>query len=255
MIARTALVLFLIAGHGAASRADLAETIAAIKPAIVRIGTYEVTRRPPAALMGTGFGVGDGRHVVTSLHVVNHVSDEAGSERIVVFVGVGSESEMRDATVIAADLVHDAALLRIDGPALPVLRLASESDGREGDDIAFTGFPIGAALGLHPATHRGIIAAWTPFVMPVVDPGQLSTAMIKQLKEGPFYIYQLDATAYPGNSGSPLYRPTDGVVLGILSSVYVKDSKETAISDPSGISYAIPIRYARALLIDLGLVP
>ena len=61
-------------------------------------------------------------------------------------------------------------------------------------------------------------------------------------------VLQLDATAYPGNSGSPVYLPDTGEVVGILSSVFVKESKERVLSDPSGISYAIPIQHAQKLL-------
>jgi len=60
-------------------------------------------------------------------------------------------------------------------------------------------------------------------------------------------IYQLDITAYPGNSGSPLYSAENGEVLGILNKVFVKESKETVLEKPSGISYAIPIKYLIAL--------
>jgi S1-C subfamily serine protease len=56
-------------------------------------------------------------------------------------------------------------------------------------------------------------------------------------------IYQLDITAYPGNSGSPLYSAENGEVLGILNKVFVKESKETVLEKPSGISYAIPVKY------------
>jgi S1-C subfamily serine protease len=234
---------------------DLAATIQAVKPAIVGVGTFLATRRPPAELSGTGFAVADGRHAITSLHVVNEALDSAKRERFVVFSGEGEAAAARDAEVVAADPVHDTALLRFDGPGLPTLGLAGGDDGREGEEIAFTGFPLGGALGLHPVTHRGIISAWTPITSPVVDPSQLTTAMIRQLEEGPFHVYQLDATAYPGNSGSPLYRALDGIVLGIVSSVFVKGAKETAITDPSGITYAIPIRYGRDLLAGLGLAP
>jgi S1-C subfamily serine protease len=56
-------------------------------------------------------------------------------------------------------------------------------------------------------------------------------------------IYQLDITAYPGNSGSPLYDAQSGEVVGILNKVFVKESKETVLEKPSGISYAIPVKY------------
>jgi len=58
----------------------------------------------------------------------------------------------------------------------------------------------------------------------------------------------LDATAYPGNSGSPLYEEQTGKVIGVINSVFVKGTKETAIENPSGIIYVIPSQYVRALL-------
>jgi len=61
-------------------------------------------------------------------------------------------------------------------------------------------------------------------------------------------VFQLDATAYPGNSGSPLYHPDTGQVVGIINKVFIQESKETVIQKPSGISYAIPINHLQELL-------
>lgn len=75
----------------------------------------------------------------------------------------------------------------------------------------------------------------------------LTTAVIKRL-DRPFEIFQLDATAYPGNSGSPLYEVTGGRVLGVINSVFVQGTKEVALTHPSGITYAIPVDHVRDLL-------
>jgi serine protease Do len=61
-------------------------------------------------------------------------------------------------------------------------------------------------------------------------------------------VFQLDATAFPGNSGSPLYDPATGEVVGILNMVFVKGTKESALTQPSGISYAIPSNFLIELL-------
>jgi len=65
-------------------------------------------------------------------------------------------------------------------------------------------------------------------------------------------IYQLDATAYPGNSGSPLYLPKTGEVIGVINKVFITGGKESAISTPTGISYAIPVKHVHALLNRVG---
>ena len=55
-------------------------------------------------------------------------------------------------------------------------------------------------------------------------------------------IFQLDATAYPGNSGSLLYDPETGEVVGVINKVFVKESKEAFLEKPNGITYATPVR-------------
>jgi S1-C subfamily serine protease len=65
----------------------------------------------------------------------------------------------------------------------------------------------------------------------------------------------LDATAYPGNSGSPLYDPATGHVVGIINKVFVQSTKETVIEKPSGITYAVPINSLRELLKKLRMAP
>ena len=138
--------------------------------------------------------------------------------------------------------------MRIGGAPLPALKLGDSADAVEGQDLAFTGFPLGMVLGLHPATHRALLAAITPIVMPSLSSRTLDASMIAQLQRAPFSIFQLDGTAYPGNSGSPVYDPATGTVLAVINMTFVKGLKENAITNPSGIAYAIPVNYVRDLL-------
>lgn len=229
------------------ARADLAQTVARVKPAIVGIGTVVPTRNPARSLFGTGFVVGDGRTIVTNVHVVPSVMANPQQERLVIIAGTAAQPQVREAKPIALDPEHDIALLRIEGAPLPALTLADSDTLREGASVAFTGFPLGMLLGLHPATHRGIVSAITPFVIPTINPRQLDARTIKRMGR-PFYVFQLDATAYPGNSGSPIYDPETGAVYGVLNSVFVKESRENLLKQPSGISYAIPANFIRELL-------
>jgi S1-C subfamily serine protease len=228
------------------AHAGLPETAARIKPSIVAVGTYQTARRPPSLFRGTGFAVGNGRYVATNNHVLPEVLDEANRERLAVFAGQGKTLDVRTAKVVARDPDHDLALLEIAGAPLMPLRLA-EGTPREAQEIAFTGFPIGMVLGLYHATHRGIVAAITPMAIPGFGGKDLSPQAIKALRE-PFDVYQLDATAYPGNSGSPVYDPETGDVIGVINSVFVKRTKEAVLTEPSGITYAIPAKFLKALL-------
>ncbi len=127
------------------------------------------------------------------------------------------------------------------------MRLGDSNKVREGEPYAFTGYPIGMVLGLNPVTHRAIISAISPIAIPAHTSQRLNAKMIQRLTD-PYEVFQLDATAYPGNSGSPLYDPKSGEVVGIINKVFVQETKENLLERPSGISYAIPIKYALSLL-------
>ncbi len=234
--------------------AGLRETVVAVKPAVVAVGTYEKMRRPAAVFLGTGFAVADGRHVVTNLHVLPGRLDEGKRETMGVFTGAGGNPEFRAALQVAGDEEHDLALLRIEGAPLRPLTVGDSGSVREGDRVAFTGFPIGMVLGFYPVTHAGIVSSVTPIAIPRSDARQLEPAVLARL-QSPYDVFQLDATAYPGNSGSPLYDPETGVVWGVLNMVFVKETKEHVLDRPSAISYAIPARHVRELLRGAGLLP
>lgn len=250
-IAIAALALILLAGTLRA--ASLPDTIERIRPSIVAVGTVMATRRPPAKFLGTGFVVGDGHHVITNAHVLPAALDTSKNETLTVFAGRG-KGRVHTATVVGRVPEHDLALLRIQGGPLPAMRLGDAASVREGELYAFTGYPIGPVLGLYPVTHRGIISAISPIAIPQGSSRSLDPATIRRLQD-PFEVFQLDATAYPGNSGSPLYHPETGAVLGVINKVFVKESKENILSDPSAISYAIPVRYVHALMREHGVAP
>lgn len=228
--------------------ADLPNTIERVKPSIVAIGTYLKTQSPPFIFRGTGFAVANGNKIATSAHVLAETGSVGSPELAVLIRTARGESSIRRATVASKDSDHDLAVLHIDGPPLPVLAIGNSSDVREGQEVAFTGFPIGGTLGFSPVTHRGIVSALTPIAIPGANSNQLNEKLIKQIKRGPFNVYQLDATAYPGNSGSPVYDAHSGEVIGVINMVFIKGSKEAVLSNPSGISYAIPANYLTELL-------
>lgn len=183
---------------------------------------------------------GDGNQVATNAHVLPNTSGPDDPVLAVLIRSKGSEGTLRLAKIVQRLQERDLAVVRIDGPPLPALKLGDSSAVREGQSIAFTGFPIGGALGYSPVTHRGIVSAITPIGIPGGNASQLNPQLIQQLKRGAFDIFQLDATAYPGNSGSPVYEIESGTVIGVINMVFIKGSKEAAITSPSGITYAIP---------------
>jgi serine protease Do len=243
-----ALVIFhLLVQVRSAAAQNLPDTIEKIKPAIVGIGTFQRTRRPPSIFRGTGFVIGDGLHIATNAHVLPDKVDGDRKEILAVFAGKASAVDMREATKVAEDRDHDIAILKITGRPLTAMSFSDSNRVREGENYAFTGFPIGMVLGLNPVTHRAIVSAITPIVIPQLSAQQLDRKILTRLS-APYNVFQLDATAYPGNSGSPLYHPENGQVVGIINKVFIQETKESVIQKPSGISYAIPINYVQELL-------
>ena len=164
----------------------------------------------------------------------------------VEWIAQGAVKKFRYAKIAQVDTTHDIALLRLEGEPLPTVQLGDSDTLVEGQALAMTGYPIGMAL-QQMVTHRGMVSSIGPIVLPALRGQQLDVKMVRRLRE-PFNIIQLDATAYPGNSGSPLYDPQTGKVLGIIDAVFVKATKESALTAPSGITYAIPANFIRELL-------
>jgi serine protease Do len=252
MRAVTVVAWAALSASGVAVAADvsrLPDTIDRVRHAIVAVGTNEPTRNPTFRFLGTGFVVGDGTLVATNNHVLPPVIDPTKLEVVGIAVPVaGGEPIFRVATIVARDVDHDVGILRISGPPLPALRFGDSAKVREGESFAFIGFPIGGAIGLFPTTHRATISAITPVVLTPPTARSLDPAMIKKLRADRFAIFQLDATAYPGNSGSPMFDIETGDVVGIVNSTLAKSGKETLLTQPSGISYAIPSLYFTRLV-------
>jgi len=242
-------VLWTLLLSPAALADNAVSTIERVKGSVVAIGTLERTRVPPFQFRATGFAVGDGSLVATNAHALPAVLDSERRETLVVAIPVpGREPQIREARELAVDIGTDLAVLKINGPPLPALKLGGLEGVREGQSVLFTGFPIGGVLGMFAATHRGMIAAITPIAIPPPVAAQLNSRVVRRLAIGSFPVLQLDAPAYPGNSGSPVYDPDSGDVLGIVNSVFVQGTKETALTQPSGITYAIPAKHLQALV-------
>ncbi len=231
----------------APAHADVADMVSRIKPGVVGVGTFNPTGSPRANLLGTGFAVLDGRYVVSCAHIFSKQLDSEKKQTHAVFIGRDRQMGVRPATLIATDKSRDLALLKIEGDPLPALKLGDSAQAREGWQLYFTGYPIGSVLGLNPSTHRAGLASIIPIFTPVAAASQLNARTLRQANDA-YEVFGLDAIAYPGNSGSPVWHPDTGEVLGVVNSVYVKGAKEAALSNPSGITYAIPVKYVHALL-------
>ncbi|WP_338769385.1 serine protease [Massilia sp. METH4] len=237
------VALCIVPGTG---RAALKDTIPVVKSSVVGVGTMLRTRSPAIVFVATGFAVGDGLSIITNAHALPELNTER-METLGIVTSTEGKLDFRPATVTALDREHDLAHLRLAGAPLPAMRLDSSGSLAEGQSFAFTGFPLGMSLGLTPVTHRAMLSAITPILLPSPNSRRLDARAISQLRR-PFEIMQLDGTAYPGNSGSPVYDPESGVVFGVINMTLLKVHKENGLSQPSGIAYAIPVKYVQELL-------
>lgn len=248
---RWVLIALFMGATSTCALAQLPSTVAHVKSGVVLVGTYLATDNPRFKFLGTGFVVDNGVRVITNAHVASRVGTAApnGPVLAVQIPSGGGEWSLRPARFLEINAQQDLALLQFDGPAaLATLSVTASDVVREGDDLAFMGFPIGGLLGFSSVTHRATVSSITTMALPSPTGQQLSGRAIRSLRLDPIQIFQLDATAYPGNSGGPLFDPQTGAVMGVINMVLIKSTRESVLSQPSGISYAIPSRYVLEML-------
>ena len=221
---------------------------AIVRPSVVAIGSYHFKDKPTVQYFGTGFVIQDGLTVATNAHVIDSVRKKERLEHLRVFLPDGGVVQGRAATVWAEDGVHDVALLKIEGAPVAAVDLDDDAPVIAGQSVGVLGYPIGLRLGLVPAVHRGVIAAVVPAVLPLPRGARMNPDLADALKH-PYDLYQLDLTVYPGNSGSPLYDARDGRVIGIINKTLATGTREHLLDKPSGISYAVPARWIKELII------
>ena len=241
-------MLFAALLAGGAWASELVESIRRVRPSIIAVGTFKPTASPQFTFRGTGFAVGDGSMVVTNAHVLPKSVDLDAYESIAIAIpgDDGPGASGRKAELLASDPEHDLALLKISGPPLVPLALASDGLVEEGELVAFTGFPIGSVLGLIPVTHRGIVSAVTPIVMPGRSAG--NSMPEHPLAEGSVPGLPARRHRLSGQQRQPALQAGQQRGDRAYQHGSGEGHQESVLSQPSGISYAIPSRYIHELM-------
>lgn len=167
--------------------------------------------------LGSGFIISSDGYILTNEHVVAHATE------IDVTLPDGRQYK---ADIIAADVTHDLALLKIEAKGLPSIRIGDSDELMIGEWVIALGNPFGFLLeDTRPTVTVGVVSALG--------------RMIKSTREDRFYknMIQTDAAINPGNSGGPLVNVL-GEVVGINTAIF------TTGGGSEGIGFARPINDA-----------
>jgi len=171
--------------------------------------------------LGSGVIVHPSGYVVTNAHVINQ------ADQILVKLTGSRESEPDiPATLIAADLGHDLALLRLEKPGpYPYVEFGRSDDLMLGETV----IAIGNPFGLGRTVTTGIVSA--------LD----RTLDVRDAKFSG--LIQTDAAVNRGNSGGPLLN-IQGQWIGVNSAIY------SPSGGSDGISFAIPVDAVRRFVVE-----
>ena len=204
---------------------------AAVSPAVVTITSHSTatsdsstapSASDPFSLPTTGIGSGiiydAAGWILTNRHVV------AGSDTVTVKLKDGREFP---GTTYGIDTLTDLAIVKIEGPNLPVAPLGDSTKLQIGQLAIAIGSPLGD---FENSVTTGVISA-TGRSITVNDE---ATGQPRRLRN----LIQTDAAINPGNSGGALVDSV-GQVIGVNTAV---------AGSAQGIGFAIPIEIAKPLL-------
>jgi len=181
-------------------------------------------------------------------------------------VTIRSSFGIVEAEVVEEDPRHDVALLRAaDNPfssgrssgvqqvgsavtVNPLYGLADFSDApvRDGEHIAVSGYPLAEPALI--TTSGGIASAFGTDVAEVQAPRGPVGLTIPDTADS----YLADVAVNPGNSGGPVYRTSDGTVIGVCVAFKVASAQLETQPSPffynSGLSVVVPIKYGLDLV-------
>ena len=219
------------AGRRRLRRTAVVEAVEKAAPTVVSIGTTRLDRqryfdwslRPQISVqkvqgLGSGVIVHPAGYVVTNAHVINQAYE------ILVDLPGHASGDGIPAEVVAAELEHDLALLRLTRPGpYPAVRFGRSDDLMVGETVIAVGNPFG----LGRTVSVGVVSAIDRSI---------------EIQDQTFRNFiQTDAAVNQGNSGGPLNILGDWI--GVNSAIY------SLSGGSEGISFAIPVDEVRDFLV------
>lgn len=183
----------------------------------------------------TGFLVNAQGYILTNAHVVEearHCLEGSPGAKLLAKPATPHPSvgNAVSCNLVGLDELHDLAVLKAERPLFETSTqnennfvLLSPAEVEEGAEVAVTGHP---AFAWQPLTQSGRVAGQGS--LPLSDHSAATSKVLI-----------LDIALRKGTSGSPVYRPADGGVVGIVERKDVLRPSHTV---------AVPIRYAIEML-------
>jgi hypothetical protein len=131
---------------------DAAEVYRRFAPRVVKIQSVERSSGAKSAI-GSGFFVSGDGHVVTNYHVISELVNLPDRYRVEVIDGGDST---RAVEVLAIDVVHDLAVLKVPGGSDPWFELAPVAVDR-GTRLYSMGHPHDLGLSIVEGTYNGLL--------------------------------------------------------------------------------------------------
>jgi S1-C subfamily serine protease len=246
---------------------SLAETYPRVRPAIVAFVAHREFALEGGAeplypfIIGTGFVASEDGIVITNDHVIREfenvprleglLASDRGVSAVLFHYTPTCVYHVPVPIIGTAGIIvdgkpagrpqPDVGLVLLRARSLPTLALDPVTEIREGMELATAGFlmgreafvPAGFLEQATPTLQSGIVSAVLPF--PQVFP------------EG----FTLNVMARGGASGSPIFHPDTGSVVGLLYAMLrdvEQDSDGKGYPVPTNISYAVPAQILRKVL-------
>lgn len=203
---------------GGPTESGFAAAVTASSPAVANV--FAERAGSGRGALGSAVVIDPAGYLVTNWHVIRDADD------IKVQLADG---RVTTPTVVGSDPDTELALLQIDLPDLPSIRLGRSDNLAVGEVV----LAIGNAYGLSQSVTMGIVSA--------TGRGQLGFTTYED-------FIQTDAAINVGNSGGALINAR-GELVGINTAVF--SSRTQTRTPPEGISFAIPINLVRGVMDEL----
>jgi len=239
---------------------DLPRAIEHIRPSVYQVRINLADSPLNTAVLGTAFLVSMDGWLVTAKHVTDGAAEFAnvapGSLHASFAVGNVDSPTMQirasfvsvPVTVVATSDENDLALLRTPQPIGEgvFMKLGNEGVGiepgsavlsierpKEGESIAISGYPLNEAAMV--TTAGSVASSWALDAPPAIG---------KKM----FDRYLGDLTANPGNSGGPVYRLSDGRVIGVCTAGKLTRVIGGEGNQAADLTIVVPAKYVADLL-------